>query len=129
MEQQLSGASTAIVHEPIPTEKEVESEAAGTPFPRFGEPLEKVLEILQEKGFSVDQNPDDRCGDRALARLGLLEDATPLFANRPAVRQAGVLLAIPLLVRSKLLEVFLAEQDEKVAGSGGQAGGHRSLDA
>lgn len=107
MEQKLRGASTPVVHELIQTENEMESEAAGTPFPRFGEPLEKVLEILQEKGFSVDQDPDDRCGDRALARLGLLEDATPLFANRPAVRQAGVLLAIPLLVRSKLLAVFL----------------------
>ena len=73
----------------------------------FGELLEDVLAELEEKGFTIDRDADDRCGDRALARLGLLDDATPLFADRPGVRQAGVLLTIPLLVRSRLLDVFL----------------------
>ena len=107
-EQQLCGAITHLVDEPILTENGMESEEPGTPLLGFGEPLEEVLASLAEKGFSIDRNPDDRSGDRALARLGLLDDATPLFADRPAVRQAGVLLAIPLLVRSKLLETFFA---------------------
>jgi hypothetical protein len=75
--------------------------------PVFGELLEDVLAELEEQGFTIDRDADDRCGDRALARLGRLDDATPLFADRPGVRQAGVLLTIPLLVRSRLLDVFL----------------------
>jgi prepilin-type processing-associated H-X9-DG protein len=75
--------------------------------PVFGELLEDVLAELEEQGFTIDRDADDRCGDRTLARLGRLDDATPLFADRPGVRQAGVLLTIPLLVRSRLLDVFL----------------------
>jgi transposase len=57
-------------------------------------------------GISIDCDPADRSGDRALARLGLLEDAVPLFANADELPQAGVLLAVPLLVRHGLAEVF-----------------------
>ncbi len=31
--------------------------------------------------LTVDSNPTDHSGNRALARLGLLEDAVPLFAD------------------------------------------------
>jgi hypothetical protein len=72
----------------------------------FGEFLEDVLAEYAEKGFTLDQDPDDRALDRALARLGKLEDAVPLFGDRPCQRQAGVLLAVPLLVKSGLLEAF-----------------------
>lgn len=74
--------------------------------PVFGEFIEDVLAEYEERGFSIDRDPDDRGGDRALARIGQLEDALPLFGNRPCLRQAGVLLSIPLLVNSRLLEVF-----------------------
>jgi hypothetical protein len=74
--------------------------------PVFGERLEDVLADYEEKGFSIDRDPDDRTGDRGLARAGLLEDALPQFGDRPCLRQAGVLLAIPLLVKSGLLEAF-----------------------
>ncbi|MFO7906280.1 MAG: hypothetical protein R6U98_26720 [Pirellulaceae bacterium] len=74
--------------------------------PSFGESLSDVLASLAEQGVTLDRDPDDRFGDRALARLGQLDDAVPLFGNRPCLRQAGVLLAIPLLVESGLLEVF-----------------------
>lgn len=74
--------------------------------PVFGELLEDVLAEYAEKGFTLDRDPDHRLGDRALARLGQLEDALPLFGDRPCQRQAGVLLAVPLLVKSGLLEAF-----------------------
>ena len=45
---------------------------------------------------SQDRDP----GDRMFARLGLLDDAPPLFGSRAAVPRAGVLLAVPALVGS-----------------------------
>jgi transposase len=50
--------------------------------------------------LSQDTDPRDRCADRLLARLGLLEDAPPLFGSAKAVPRAGVLLALPVLVTS-----------------------------
>jgi transposase len=47
-----------------------------------------------------DTDPKDRRGDRLLASLGLLDDAPPLFGCGRAIPRAGVLLAIPALVRS-----------------------------
>ncbi len=49
---------------------------------------------------SFDTDPSDRWTDRLLARLGLLEDAAPLFGSSRAVPRAGVLLALPVLVAS-----------------------------
>jgi transposase len=49
---------------------------------------------------SHDTDPTHRGLDRLLARLGLLEDAPPLFGSAPAVPRAGVLLAVPVLVSS-----------------------------
>lgn len=57
-------------------------------------------------GFTIDDDPTDRSGDRALARVGMLEDALPLFAEADQLPRAGVLLAIPLLAKSGLLEAF-----------------------
>lgn len=53
---------------------------------------------------SVDGDPTDRSGDRLLARLGLLDDAPPLFGSAHAVSRAGVLLAVPALIRSGIFE-------------------------
>jgi len=55
---------------------------------------------------TIDRDPLDRFGDRAMARAGLLDDAVPLFADAQDLPRAGVLLAVPLLVRHGLLEVF-----------------------
>lgn len=82
------------------------SEESAGRSPVFGELLEDVLAEYAEKGFTLDRDPDNRAGDRALARVGKLEDALPLFGDRPCQRQAGVLLAVPLLVKSGLLEAF-----------------------
>lgn len=53
---------------------------------------------------SQDTDPSDRCADRLLARLGLLEDAPPLFGAASAVPRAGVLLAVPVLIASGVFE-------------------------
>jgi transposase len=57
-------------------------------------------------GFTCDQDPSDRSGDRALARLGVLEDAVPLFGEHAELARAGVLLAVPVLQAQGALEVF-----------------------
>ena len=53
--------------------------------------------------FTLDRDPLHRFGDRLLARLGLLEDAAPLFSSGH-VPHAGVLLAVPSLVRSGIFQ-------------------------
>jgi transposase len=58
------------------------------------------------EGFTLDHDPRDRSGDRLLARQGLLVDAKPLFADAEALPRAGVLLAVPLLERHGLVDVF-----------------------
>ena len=53
---------------------------------------------------SFDKDPSHRCTDRLLARLGLLDDAAPLFGSAAAVPRAGVLLALPALLASGVFE-------------------------
>ena len=54
--------------------------------------------------ISHDTDPSDRSADRLLARLGLLEDAPPLFGSVSAVPRAGVLLALPVLIASGVFD-------------------------
>ena len=54
--------------------------------------------------ISQDTDPGDRSADRLLARLGLLEDAPPLFGSASAVPRTGVLLALPVLIASGVFE-------------------------
>lgn len=56
--------------------------------------------------FTIDSDPSDRSGDRSLARMGLLNDAAPLFGDHEELPRAGVLLAVPTLVAHGGLEVF-----------------------
>lgn len=49
-------------------------------------------------------DPADRSGERAMARAGLLAEATPVFTPAARVPLAGLLLAIPALVATGLLE-------------------------
>jgi transposase len=53
---------------------------------------------------TLDTDPMDRRGDRLLARLGLLDDAVPLFGSIPSVPRAGVLLAVPALALSRVFD-------------------------
>jgi len=63
-------------------------------------------EAALASAFTLDRDPRDRSGDRALARVGLLTDAVPLFADAESLPRAGALLAVPLLVRHGLIEAF-----------------------
>ena len=53
---------------------------------------------------SMDNDPSDRRFDRLMAYLGLLDDAVPLFRPGTAIPGAGVLLAMPALVASGVIE-------------------------
>ena len=57
------------------------------------------------QGASLDRDPSNRTIDRLLARLGLLEDAEPMFSPGKLVRRAGVLMAVPALVQSGIFLV------------------------
>jgi transposase len=65
---------------------------------------------------SADTDPMDRRFDRFLAHMGALDDAAPLFASATRVPNAGVLLAVPSLVASGVLD-----SADKVYGSIGPA--------
>jgi transposase len=58
----------------------------------------------EEVATSADVDPADRRVDRLLAYFGMLDDAAPLFRNGTRVPRAGVLLAIPALLKSGLLD-------------------------
>ena len=53
---------------------------------------------------SMDDDPSDRRFDRLMACVGLLDDAAPLFRPGTAILGAGVLLALPALVASGVIE-------------------------
>jgi transposase len=69
------------------------------------QPTEQSDHESEPTSQSLDLNPLDRSMDRLLAAMGLIEDATPLFAMSSSVPRAGVLLAIPALVAGGLLSV------------------------
>lgn len=54
---------------------------------------------------SFDTDPTDRCVDRVLACLGLLDDAAPLFAPARDVSHLGVLFAVPALIQSGVIDI------------------------
>jgi transposase len=60
--------------------------------------------VVPKTPASSDSDPTDRSGDRLLARLGLLDDAPPLFGSAHAVPRAGVLLAVPALLQSGIFD-------------------------
>jgi transposase len=81
-----------VVHSAPPSEMPVETVAA-TP--------------------SLATDPLDRISDRLFARLGLLDDAEPIFAPSASVPRAGVLLAIPGVVASGVVEAARAVYGER----------------
>jgi DNA-binding CsgD family transcriptional regulator len=68
-------------------------------------PPSAAAEEPEAPAFSLDTDPADRRVDRLLAHLGLLDDAAPLFRAGRHVPRAGVLLAIPALVGSGVVDV------------------------
>jgi len=79
--------------------------------PSAGAPLrsDQNLSTIPSRGeealpLSLDSDPANRCLDRMLACVGLLDDAAPLFRPGTRVPAAGVLLALPALVQSGVFE-------------------------
>jgi prepilin-type processing-associated H-X9-DG protein len=54
--------------------------------------------------FTMDDDPSDRRWDRLLAYLGLIDDAAPMFRDGESVPHAGVLLALPALLATGVLD-------------------------
>ena len=88
--------TTSETREPVPCEGDGQPEVQ---LPATGEVEEEPV------GFTLDQDPSDRRMDRALACLGKLEDATPLFGDADGVVGAGALLAVPALVESGVVRI------------------------
>jgi prepilin-type processing-associated H-X9-DG protein len=61
-----------------------------------------------ELPFTMDDDPMDRRWDRLLAYLGLIEDAAPIFEDASSVPRAGVLLALPALLETGVLDAARA---------------------
>jgi hypothetical protein len=76
--------------------------ATSPPVEHTAPPPAPAMPATAPANFGVD--PLDRSGDRLFARLGLLDDAAPFFAPAACVPRAGVLLAIPGLVESGVVE-------------------------
>src|SRR5260370_32559060 len=55
--------------------------------------------------MSLDHEAGDRTFDRRMAYLGLLDDAAPMFRDGSQVPGVGVLLALPYLVHSGVLQI------------------------
>jgi len=83
---------------PVQTEWSFSKEASAHPN------LSAFCVGAQPTPASHDTDPSNRSTDRLLARLGLLEDAPPLFGSAGAVPRAGVLLALPVLIASGVFE-------------------------
>jgi DNA-binding CsgD family transcriptional regulator len=76
--------------------------APGSPGPSSAESADPKLSAfsISTPTVSADTDPSHRSADRLLARLGLLHDAPPLFGSGANLPRAGVLLAVPALVRT-----------------------------
>lgn len=57
-----------------------------------------------DKKWSLDPDPADRMLDRLFARMGLLQDADPVFIPGRQIPHVGVLLAVPALIQSGIFE-------------------------
>lgn len=97
-QSQLAFETAPAVESPPPAQ-------ANPPVSQAADPnLSAFGVVTQSAPASHDTDPGDRSADRLLARLGLLEDAPPLFGSAMAVPRAGVLLALPVLIASGVFE-------------------------
>jgi len=104
-EARRTGEAQRAEHDNLPAADESAPTVLAGGEPGDGEA--DLMRILAAAASStIDRDPLDRSGDRAMARAGLLDDAVPLFADAQDLPRAGVLLAVPLLVRHGLLETF-----------------------
>ena len=103
----LSGVDTTELREHVECTEHA-AEDTGRPKPKDADPKlsgtrGETHEILP--AISFDTDPTNRRMDRVLAALGLLEDAAPVFQTSMDVPDVGVLLAIPALLDSGVINV------------------------
>lgn len=67
--------------------------------------IEESAQDNEPVPMSLDRDARDRTFDRQMAYLGLLDDAAPIFREGEPVPGAGVLLALPCLMQSGLLQI------------------------
>jgi len=63
----------------------------------------REAELPEPCPTTMDTDPSNRYFDRLMARLGVLDDARPLFQAGLRIPKAGVLLALPILLQSGVL--------------------------
>jgi DNA-binding CsgD family transcriptional regulator len=109
-----SGSGGVQIPLPLPCEPErvgsdsntnEEAESAELKQRRKTSDDETAPEDAESVPGSFDRDPHNRIVDRSLARFGRLSDAAPMFANADGVAGAGVLLALPSLVKSGVFRV------------------------
>ena len=81
--------------------------ASPDPCPAGADPNLSASSTTVDEALTVsfDGDPADRSFDRLLARLGLLDDAAPLFGSGCRIPRAGVLLALPALISSGVFDI------------------------
>ena len=67
--------------------------------------IDEHAEDSEPVPMSLDRDASDRSFDRQLAYLGLLDDAAPIFRDGSQVPGVGVLLALPCLIESAVLQI------------------------
>jgi transposase len=98
VEQKLSKTDSVDTSEQIATENN-ETPVAGNDAERH----EIITELSELEQVSYDPDPSNRVVDRAMARLGLLQDAVPVFRSGSNIPSVGVLICIPALIESGVL--------------------------
>lgn len=106
LDQGLTRVDPVEVRPAEQTPPEVAQRDSSETSPTADKELPQITEdALESDQISYDPDPLDRSMDRALARLGLVQDAAPLFKSATNIPHAGVLLAIPALIESGILTV------------------------
>lgn len=103
---------TAALPIPEPEEETQEEQAAQaetteTPCPTAEVHLDGEASMeVSKPALASFMDPLNRILDRIFASCGLMDDAEPVFANVEGLPQAGIFVAIPLLVQSEVLPIF-----------------------
>lgn len=106
-EQEVAEPASAGLFQEMSSERgEVDGpEASVVGAPEAGEEQDAAVSAAASDDIEIpatntlDPDPTNRTVDRLFARLGLLEDAAPLFGDAKNVDGAGALLAVPVLVK------------------------------
>ncbi len=86
------------------TNEQISSEIDESPVVETDAGRHEIVNDLSEiEQVSYDPDPSNRVVDRTLARLGLLQDAVPVFRSGSNIPCVGVLISVPALIESGVL--------------------------